>query len=130
MREMFRKFIGKNQQQSPNNAFAKHGFMKQKDSNKKVYVMVSEAEYAFDFETNIIYEIPSGQIKFAICVRNGKRILFTNKNYILEDGTTRPYRTFYDGLMKEPFKFCFPFGEQVNIVTEEGYRLLFFIKGN
>lgn len=127
---MFRKFIEKNQQQSLNNAFAKHGFMKQKDSNKKVYVMVNEVEHSFDYETNIIYEIPSEQIKFAICVRNGKRLLFTNKDYILEDGTTSPYRTFYDGLMKEPFQFCYSFDEQVNIVTKEGYRLLFFVKEN
>ena len=127
---MFRKFIEKNQQQSLNNAFAKHGFMKQKDSSKKVYVMVNEVEYAFDFETNIIYEIPLRQIKFAICVRNGKTLLFTNKDYSFGDGTTSPYRTFYDGLMKEPLKFCYPFDGQVNIVTKEGYRLLFLVKEN
>lgn len=110
-----------------NCAFEKHGFIKIQDSNKKVYVNVKECEYQFDYETNKIYEIPGESIKFAICVRNGKQILFLNQDYIFSKDSTSPYRTFYDGLMKELFKFCYPFDEQVIIEVKKGKRLIFFI---
>lgn len=34
-------------------------------------------------------------------------------------------RTFYSGLMKEPFKFYYPFDEEVNIQTEDGCQIKF-----
>lgn len=113
-------------------AFSKYGFVELCDSHKKIRVMVNDAEYEFDFVTNFIYEIISEQIKFAIAmdVCSKKRILFLNKDYILQNNTTSPYRTFYSGLMKEPFKFCYPFDEEVIIQTEEGYRLKFNIIKN
>ena len=108
--------------------FKKHGFVKLKDSNKKVYVRVKELEYIFDYETNKIYEIPSENIKFAVCVSKGKQMLFINQDYIVSDDTTVPYRTFYDGLMKIPFKFCYPFDGKVIIENKKGIRLQFSIE--
>lgn len=112
------------------NMFLRNGFITLRDSKKKIYVNVNENVYSFGFETNTIYEIPTYQIRFAICIRSGKRILFINKNYISSCHLTSPYRTFYNGLMKEPFKFCYPFDEEVIIETEEGYRLNFRVIEN
>lgn len=117
----------KNKVHLENCAFEKHGFIKIQDPNKKVYVNVKECEYQFDYETNKIYEISDKNIKFAVCVRNGKQILFINQDYILSKYSTYPYRTFYEGLMKDPFKFCYPFDEQVIIEVKKGKRLRFFI---
>lgn len=113
----------KNKEQLEVSAFERHGFVKLKDSNKKVYVSVNECEYQFDYETNKIYEISDKNIKFAVCVSDGKQMLFTNQDYIFSDDTTSPYRTFYDGLMRAPFKFCYPFDEQVIIEVKKGIIL-------
>ena len=107
--------------------FKKHGFMKIMDPNKKVCVIVNDCEYQFDYETNKLYEISDMNIKFAVCIGNGKQILFLNQDYILSKDSTYPYRTFYEGLMKEPFKFCYPFEEQVIVEVKKGKRLRFFI---
>ena len=72
----------KNKEQHEVSAFERHGFVKLKDSNKKVYVSVNECEYQFDYETNKIYEISDKNIKFAVCVSEGKQMLFTNQDYI------------------------------------------------
>ena len=110
-------------------AFSKHGFVRLCDSHKKICVMVNDVEYQFDFVTNFLYEIPSEQIKFAIAmdVCSKKRLLFLNKDYIIKNNTTSPYRTFYSGLMKEPFKICYPFDEEVIIQMEKGCQLKFNI---
>ncbi|MBD5136860.1 MAG: hypothetical protein HDT39_12985 [Lachnospiraceae bacterium] len=110
-------------------AFSKYGFVRLCDSHKKIRVMVNDAEYEFDFVTNFIYEIMSEQIKFAIAIDvcSKKRILFLNKDYIIKNNTTSPYRTFYKDLMKEPFKFCYPFDEEVIIQTKEGNQLKFIL---
>ena len=108
-------------------SFNKHGFVKCKEANKKVYVSVKEIEYKFDYETNKIYEISSDNIKFAICVNEGKQYLFINQDFIPTADSTSPYRTFYDGLMKEPFKFCYPFDEQVIIKVTKRTKLKFSI---
>lgn len=115
-----------------NDVFSKHGFVRLSDSHKKVCVMVNDTEYQFDFVTNFIYEIPSEQIKFAIAmdIHRNEIILFVNKDFIVQDNTTSPYRTFYSGLMKEPFKFCYPFDEEVAIQTKEGCWLKFSIIKN
>lgn len=108
-------------------AFEKHGFVKRRNSHKKIYVSVKECVYQFDYETNKIYEIPSENIKFALCVSRGEQLLFINQDFIPADDTTSPYRSFYDGLMKEPFRFCYPFDEQVIIEVKKGKRLRFSI---
>lgn len=107
--------------------FEKHGFVQHKDSNKKIYVRFKEFEYQFDYETNKIYEIKGENIKFAVCVKGEKQILFINQDYILLDDSTRPYRTFYDGLMKVSFRYCYLFDEQVIIDVKKGDRLIFDI---
>ena len=119
--------VEKNNGQLEGCAFKKHGFAKRKDSNKKVSVSVKEFEYIFDYETNKIYEIPSENIIFAICVSREKRFLFTNQDYIITDESTSPYRTFYDGLMKEPFRYCYPFDDQVIIEVKRGIKLRFVV---
>lgn len=109
--------------------FKKHGFRKRKDSNKKICVSIKECKYHFDYETNKVYEIPSEGVKFAICLDGRELILFINKSFISGNDTTSPYRTFYEGLMKEPFKLCYPFKEQVIIEEKKGERLVFSIVG-
>lgn len=119
--------VEKNNGQLEDCAFKKHGFVKLKDANKKVYVSVKEFEYQFDYETNKIYEIFRENIKFAICVSREKRYLFINQDFIPKADSTSPYRTFYDGLMKEPFRFCYPFDEQVIIEVKKGIKLRFAV---
>lgn len=109
--------------------FTKHGFKKRKDSNKKINVSTKESMYQFDYETNKLYQIPSEGVKFAICIDSRKLVLFINKGFIPGNDTTSPYRTFYDGLMKEPFKLCYPFNGQVIIEEKKGDRLVFSIVG-
>lgn len=111
-------------------AFKRHGFFKVIDSKKKICVMVNEEQYEFDYETNVIYEIPKEKIKFAMCMHEGPRArrLFVNKDYTIMQGTTSPYRTFYEGLMKEPFRFCYPFDEPATIVTKKKDRLRFWVE--
>ena len=127
--KLFGKFREKDKSEVKNSSFTKHGFIKLKDRKKKLHVTVNEVENQFDFETNMIYEIPLKLIKFALCIHSGKKLLFINKDYIPLEGTTSPYRTFYSGLMKEPFKFCYPFDEQVTIETKERDRLEFLVMG-
>ena len=117
--------IGKVDKVFEEQAFEKHGFKKYKDSTKKIVVFVNDVKYQFDYETNKIFEIPSERIKFAVCIYRREKILFINKNFIPLNDTTSPYRTFYDGLMKEPFKLSYPFEEQVIIEVKRGYRLRF-----
>lgn len=107
--------------------FKKHGFRKHKVSNKKICVNVKECKYQFDYETNKVYEIPSEGVKFAICLDGRELILFINKSFIPGNDTTSPYRTFYEGLMKEPFKLCYPFNGQVIIEEKKGNRFVFSI---
>ena len=107
--------------------FTKHGLKKCKDSNKKINVSTKESVYQFDYETNKLYEIPSEGVKFAICLDGRELILFINKSFIPGNDTTSPYRTFYEGLMKEPFKYCYPFNEQVIIEEKKGDRFVFSI---
>lgn len=115
--------------ENADNLFTRHGFVKRKDSRRKVCVSVNGEEYWFDFETNVIYEILAKKIKFAICIQWREVHLFINKDYIYipESDTTSPYRTYYEGLMKEPFRFCYPFDKKVVIETEEHDRLIFEI---
>lgn len=124
----FKRFRKADKQEASDAAFIKNGFVKKKDSKKKLCVDVQGIEYQFEFETNRIYEIPAEQLKFAICIQGRERFLFVNKDYILLKDTTSPYRTFYEGLMKEPFKFSYPFKEQVIIETKDNVRLKFWVQ--
>ena len=124
---VFGKFMKKEKSQVENSMFAKHGFVKVKDKNKKIFVTVNEIEYLFEFETNKVYDISANQIEFSVCVCKGNRMLFINKDVAILEGTTSPYRTFYSGLMKEPFKFCFPYNEPVIIKIKEGAILKFIV---
>lgn len=108
--------------------FRKHGFQKYKEANKKIHVRIKDSIYQFDYETNKLYEIPSENIKFAICLDGRELVLFINKDFIPGNDTTSPYRTFYEGLMKEPFKFCYPFKDQAIIEEKKGNRFVFSVE--
>ena len=49
------------------------------------------------------------------------KMLFINKNLTskFSKENTSPYRTFYAGLMKEPFKFVFPFDKDIVFETSD-----------
>lgn len=119
--------VSQNTEEQLGSGFTKHGFEKRKDESKKICVKIKESTYQFDYETNKLYEIPSENIKFAICISGRELILFINKGFIPGNDTTSPYRTFYEGLMKEPFKLCYPFNEQVIIEAKKGNRFVFSI---
>ena len=109
-------------------AFERNGFRKKVDSNKKIHLWVNDEEYIFDYETNKMFIISKEDIRFAMCVREKKRYLFINKSYNIDtDDYTRPYRTFYDGLMKEPFNLCYPFDKPVIIYPKKRIKLRFEI---
>jgi hypothetical protein len=100
--------------------FISNGFLKVRDASKKLIVSVNGKSYNFDYETNIIHTIPQTDISFAMVFEDsGRRSLFLNQDYNIKDDTsfTAPYRTFYDGLMKEPFKFIFPFDGPLKVET-------------
>lgn len=122
------KYAIYNTEEVLNDKFRKHGFKKCKVSNKKICVSVKECKYYFDYETNKLYEIPSENIKFAICTSGRELVLFINKGFIPGNDSTNPHRTFYEGLMKEPFKFCYPFTEQVIIEEKKGKRFVFSVE--
>lgn len=105
-------------------AFLKNGFRNtMKDQNKQLLVFVNEKQYSFPLVTNKIYYIGEYDIKMAIAINHMKdKMLFINKNLAskFSKGYTSPYRTCYEGLMKEPFKFVFPFDEDIIFETSEG----------
>ncbi len=69
-------------------------------------------------------------IKFGMCMHAGPRVrrLFVNKDYAIVEGTTSAYRTFYEGLMKDFFRFCYPFDEPAIIVTKKKDKLRFWVE--
>ena len=89
---------------------------------------VDGERYEFDFESNVIYEIPKVHMKFAICAHLGehKKYLFLSHGTIFKQGMTSPYRTFYKGLMKTPFDLCFPFDGVTTVATKSGIGLRFW----
>lgn len=110
--------------------FLINGFYKFKNVRKKICVEVDTERYEYDYESNVIYEIPKVHMKFAICAHLGeyKKYLFLSKGTISKPGMTSPYRTFYEGLMKKPFDLCFPLDEVTTVATKKGICLRFWIE--
>lgn len=122
MKKLF--IFDKREQNEFEKAFLKNGFRKaMKDQNKQLLVLVNEKQYSFPLATNKIYHIGEYDIKMAVAINHMKdKMLFINKRLALKFSKehTSPYRTFYKGLMKEPFKFVFPFDEDIVFETSEG----------
>lgn len=62
--------------------------------------------------------VPNTDIKFAIAVdSNGKNYFFINKEFnpYHDETITSSNRTFYNGLMKEPFKYVYSLDTPIRI---------------
>lgn len=112
--------------------FEKNGFVKLKESDKKLLIHIFDNKgfidnyYDFNFETNVINKIPNTDIEFAIAINNnGRKCFFINQGFnpFHGENITSPYRTFYNGLMKEPFKHVYPLDETIKIETESNLIL-------
>lgn len=116
-----------------NELFESNGFIKQKDINKILIIRIDNEYYGFIFETNIIDSIPNTDIKFAIAVdENGKNYFFINKEFnpYHDETITSPNRTFYNGLMKEPFKNVYSLDTPIKIETDSNVVLEIQITNN
>lgn len=104
-----------------NELFESNGFIKLKDKNKILSIRIDNKDYNFIFETNTINSIPNTDIEFAIAVdENGKNYFFINKEFnpYHDETITSPNRTFYNGLMKEPFKYVYSLDTPIKIETD------------
>lgn len=100
--------------------FARNGFPKMKDESKVIRCLVNGEAFDFSYETNELFHIEQYGIDFAVAGLKKERRVFINRSFdYTYEGYTSPYRTFYPGLMKEPFQLCFPFGEKVVIHSEK-----------
>lgn len=121
-----------------NNPFISAGFLKVKKENQKIAVKIynkktSEEELLnYDFETNIVYDIPNTDIKFAIA-------LGSNNNYItfmvnigfnpFNHSVSSPFRTWYPQLVPSVFETLTTYGfdysknEILKIDTDDIYYL-------
>lgn len=102
--------------------FSRHGFIKDKDDKLAINVTIGDKNYVFVYETNYIFDIPDTDIRFAITFeKGGKRSFFINQecNPSADSTITPPYRTYYEGLMKEPFKLIYPLDKPLKIETDK-----------
>lgn len=100
-------------------AFAKNGFPK-KIRDAKICICVNNKEYRFDYETNKVLKIEEYNVVLAVCEKAKEKILFINKDFNPSASEyTSPYRTFWPGLMKEPFNLCYPLNNEVVIYTSQ-----------
>ena len=116
-----------------NEIFESNGFTKIKDRYKLLHINIGNDSYYFDFETNYINKIPNTDIEFAIAVdSNFKSYLFINKDYnpLHDDTITSPNRTFYEGLMKEPFKLVYSLDTPIKVETDSHVVLQIQIEQN
>ncbi len=103
-----------------NELFESNGFVRIKDKNKMLSINIDNKNYDFDYETNIINNIPNTDIRFALAVdSNGKNYFFINKSFnpLHDDTITSPNRTFYNGLIKDPFKTVYSLDTSIKILS-------------
>lgn len=116
--------------------FKENGFIKYNDDNKKLVVSVNNCYHEFKLETNVIYDIPNTDIRFCICssdsntCRDDIFTFFINKDFNINStkNVLSPLRTFYFGLMKEPFKLVYLLDKNLKLETDDGYYLEVSIK--
>ena len=96
--------------------FEKNDFIKIRDEKKNIKIEIenlgdsniANSTNTFPYETNVVYEIPNTDIKFAIGARDKSGFInfFVNKNFALDLGSEyeSPLRTFYPELVPNPFK--------------------------
>ena len=86
------------------------------DITKILSWKIEDDYYNFPYETNKMFTIEKHDISFAVGQRNKERYLFISKVADgLFEGDTSPYRTFYKGLMKEPFTLVYPLEDKTKI---------------
>ena len=111
-------FSRKNNQEvcNLNDTFLKNGFRRVVSNKIKINVTIDDDTYMFPYETNKMITIEKHEFSFAVGQRNKERYLFISKvaGGIFE-GDTSPYRTFYEGLMKEPFSFVYPLEDKTKV---------------
>lgn len=114
--------------------FIRNGFIPFEDSSKYIKVRYNGEESKIDFMTNIVHSFENG-INIAIGMINENDIeykLFINRDYnpLCGEEYTSPFRTFYSGLMPEPFKLVYPLieGKETKIITDKGEKLIISIE--
>lgn len=96
----------------------KFGFHKTR--KEIIHCCVDDQEYCFPYETNRVFRIEEAEIVFAVVENRGKRCVFINRDFDVYQNDSPAYRTYYAGLMKEPFHFIFRFEEEFHIHSEKG----------
>ena len=114
-------------------AFENNGFIPFEDSSKYIKIIYNGEESKIDFMTNIVHQITDD-----IIIAIGKNsidsecILFINRSFnpLCGEEYTSPYRSYYEGLMDEPFKLVYPLieGKETKIVTDKGERIIVSIE--
>ena len=109
-------------------AFENNGFIPIEDSGKQIKVIYNGEEFKVDFMTNIVHKITDDLI-----IAIGKKSidseceLFINRDFnpLCGEEYTSPFRTFYPGLMKEPFSLVYPLkeGVETKIITDKNERI-------
>jgi hypothetical protein len=119
---------------SDDKEFVRNGFIPYEDSNKYIKVIYNGEESKIDFMTNIVHEV-TNDLNIAIGMTNendSEYKLFINKDYnpLCGEEYTYPLRTFYSGLMPEPFKLVYPLieGKETKIITDKGEKLIISIE--
>ena len=101
-----------------------------KIKKKQIQININGNEFIFPFDTNKQFDVVKYNFKFAVAIRyTNEKVLFVNKGFdpsVMDD--SRAYRTFYKGLMKEPFRFVYSFEEDVLIHTDDGLIIRATIK--
>ena len=99
-----------------NVCFLKNGFRRIEFPKIKIKVIIGDDYYNFPYETNKMFTIEKHDISIAVGQRNKERYLFISKVADgLFEGDTSPYRTFYKGLMKEPFTLVYQLEDKTKI---------------
>lgn len=101
-------------------AFIKNGFKKKIEKDSTILVSINNQKFAFPYVTNEILSVAKYGILFAIAEKNEEIVFFINRDFDPNySDYTSPYRTYYQGLMKNPFYLCFPFDGEIIIHTEK-----------
>ncbi len=88
-----------------------------------IHCHVNGKEYCFPYETNRVISIDNKDIIFTIIEGKNERCIFINRDYISSLSRSAAYRWFIEGLMKEPFRFIFPFKDEFQICTKKGENI-------